>query len=244
MIKEKFLERDKVLIADMARNETLKKTSALWLSEASKYEYAYHFSWLGLPIIQLPQDIVAMQEIMWQVKPDLVIETGVAYGGSLIFYASMMEMLGGDGQVVGIDVDLKNENRSAIQNHPLYKRITIIDGSSIDSTVAQRVCELAQGKKSILVVLDSNHTYKHVLAELELYSKLVTKDSYLVVFDTVIEDMPDTFSPYKKWSENNNPKAAVRDFLKQNDRFVIDKFTEDKLLITASPDGYLKCIKS
>jgi cephalosporin hydroxylase len=188
---------------------------------------------------------MAMQEIIWKVKPDLVIETGIAHGGSLIFYASMLELIGGNGRVLGIDIDIRKHNRVEIERHPLVKRITMIQGSSTNEGVVQQACNFARGRrsKSVLIVLDSNHTHDHVLRELELYSPLVTQGSYLVVFDTIIEDMPRDFFPDRPWSKGNNPKTAVQEFLKTNDRFVVDKEIQNKLLITVAPDGYLKCIK-
>jgi cephalosporin hydroxylase len=184
-----------------------------------------------------------MQEIIWQVKPDLIIETGIAHGGSLIFYASMLELLGNNGQVLGIDIDIREHNRVEIEKHSMFKRITMIEGSSVDKDIAKQVYNFARDKKEILVVLDSMHTHDHVLRELELYSPLVTKDSYLVVFDTVIEDMPEDFFPDRPWGKGNNPKTAVWEFLKTNNRFIVDKEIENKLLITVAPDGYLKCTK-
>ena len=197
---------------------------------------------MGRPIIQFPQDIMAMQEIIWQVKPDFIVETGIAHGGSLIFYASMLELIG-EGEVLGIDVDIRQHNRVEIEQHPMFKRITMIEGSSIDEEIAKQVYDLAKGKSRILLVLDSNHTHDHVLKELELYSPLVTKDSYLVVFDTVVEDMPEDFFPDRPWGKGNNPKTAVWEFLKKNKRFKVDKDIEAKLLITVAPDGYLKCLE-
>lgn len=223
-------------------SEILKKTSQ-WFIESVKGRYSYNFSWMGRPIIQYPQDIVAMQEIIWQVKPRLIVETGIAHGGSLIFYASMLELLGQDGIVAGIDIDIRQHNRVEIEKHPMSKRIRMIQGSSIDKAVADQVYELAKGKSPILVVLDSMHTHDHVREELKLYSPLVTKDSYLVVFDTVIEDLPEDFFPDRPWGLGNNPKTAVHEFLKTNDRFEIDSEMDNKLLITVAPNGYLKCIK-
>jgi cephalosporin hydroxylase len=205
-------------------------------------KYTYNFTWMGRPIIQYPQDILAVQEIIWQIKPDLVIETGIAHGGSLIFYASMLELIGG-GQVLGIDVDIRQHNRVEIEQHPMFKRITMIEGSSIDSEIVKQVYGFAKDKSKILVVLDSNHTHDHVLKELEIYSSLVTKDSYLVVFDTVVEDLPEDFFQNRPWGKGNNPKTAVKEFLRSSDRFEVDKNLESKLLITVAPDGYLKCIK-
>jgi cephalosporin hydroxylase len=209
-----------------------------------KYRYSYNFNWLGRPIIQLPQDIIAMQELIWQVKPDLIIETGIAHGGSVIFYASILELIGKGGHVLGIDIDIRKHNRVEIEKNPMFKRITMIQGSSIDEDVARQVYEFAKGKNCVFVILDSNHTHEHVLRELELYSMLVTKGSYLVVLDTLIEDMPDDSFPDRPWGKGNNPKTAVWEFLKTNNRFVIDKDIENKLLITVAPDGYLKCIKT
>ena len=177
-------------------------------------------------------------------KPDLIIETGIAHGGSLIFYASMLELLGNNGQVLEIDIDIREHNRVEIEKHPMYKRITMIEGSSIDENVVQNVRDFAKDKKKVLVALDSMHTHDHVLKELELYSPLVTKGSYIVVFDTIIEDMPKDFFPDRPWSKGNNPKTAVWEFMKNNDRFEIDKKIENKLLITVAPDGYLKCTKN
>jgi cephalosporin hydroxylase len=214
-----------------------------WLVESAKVKYSYNFAWMGRPIVQYPQDMIAMQEIIWHVKPDLIIETGIAHGGSLIFYASMLELIGEQGQILGLDIDIREHNRIEIEKHKMFKRITMIEGSSIDEEIAQQVYELAKNKQRVLVVLDSNHTHEHVLKELQLYSSLVTKGSYLVVFDTVVEDMPADFFLDRPWGKGNNPKTAVWEFLKQNDRFEIDKAMEAKLLITVAPDGYLKCVK-
>jgi cephalosporin hydroxylase len=227
----------------IAADKGLCALSRRFFDEASRYKYSYHFEWLGRPIVQFPQDIVAMQEIIWRTRPELIIETGVAHGGSLIFYASMLELLGGEGRVIGIDVEIRPHNRSAIENHPLARRITLIEGSSTDPDVIQQAFAAAEGCSRVLVALDSNHTHDHVLRELELYSPLVTRGSYLVVFDTVVEDMPPDFFPDRPWGRGNNPKTAVHQFLRSNDRFRIDKNIETKLLITTSPDGYLECVK-
>lgn len=231
------------LIARMAADRELMDLKARVFNRSCEYNYSYNFSWLGRPIIQYPQDMMAMQEIIWQVKPDLIIETGIAHGGSLIFYASMLELIGGDSIVLGIDIDIRAHNRSAIEQHPMYHRIKMIEGSSIDEDVFAQVEAIAQSRQRILVSLDSNHTHDHVRREMELYAPFVKSGSYLIVFDTVVEDMPDTFFQDRPWSRGNNPKTAVWDFLKTNDRFVIDKGIEQKLLFTVAPDGYLKCVK-
>lgn len=240
---KQFVEGKKKDIIKMAGDQKIIELGRLFIKETLKYKYSYNFTWMGRPIIQFPQDIIAMQEIIWQVKPDLIVETGIAHGGSLIFYASMLELLGGDRQVLGIDIDIRKHNRKEIENHSMFKRITMIEGSSIDKGIAKQVWDFAKEKKKVLVVLDSNHTHEHVLKELKLYSSLVAKDSYLIVFDTIIEDMPENFFSDRPWSKGNNPKTAIWEFLKINERFKIDKEIENKLLITVAPDGYLKCIK-
>jgi cephalosporin hydroxylase len=239
----KFFAEVQKNIESLDQDSSIHGLSNIWLREVIRYKYTYNFTWMGLPIIQLPQDVFAMQEIIWRVKPDLIIETGIAHGGSLIFSSSMLELIGGEGQVLGIDVDIRPHNRVEIEKHPMFKRITMIEGSSIDKEIVKQVYNFAQDKRRVLVVLDSNHTHDHVLKELELYSPLVTKDSYLVVFDTAVEDMPEDFFPDRPWGKGDNPKTAVWEFLKTNKRFEIDKNMEAKLLITAAPDGYLKCVE-
>jgi cephalosporin hydroxylase len=241
-IKHFETERKK-RITEYERVDDFNDCSQQWLINAFKYKYMYNFEWMGRPIIQFPQDMIAMQEIIWQVKPDLIIETGIAHGGSLVFYASMLDLLGDDGQVLGIDIDIRKHNRQEIEKHPMYKRITMIEGSSIDEGVAQRVHDFVKGKNKVLVCLDSMHTHNHVLRELKIYSPLVTKDSYLVVFDTIVEDLPEDIFTDRPWGKGNNPKTAVLEFMETNDRFVVDKEIEHKLLITGVPNGYLKCIK-
>ena len=211
-------------------------------------KYCYNFSWLGRPIIQYPQDMIAMQEIIWDVKPDMIIETGIAHGGSLIFSASMLTLLEAcgeieNGKVLGIDIDIREHNKKAIEEHPLSKKITMFEGSSIDEEMIVRVQEFAKKGKKILVCLDSSHTHDHVLAELNAYAGLTSMGSYCCVFDTVIEDMPKDSFPDRPWGKGNNPKTAVWEFLKNNSNFVIDNNIENKLLITVTHSGYLKRVK-
>jgi len=240
--RDNFESRNSDFINQMREDERLAQLSRYWLEQSSKYEYSYHFSWLGMPIIQFPQDIIAVQELIWRIRPEVVIETGIARGGSLVLYASILELIGGSGKVIGIDNDIRKHNRIAIEQHPLSSRIELIEGSSTDSDVIHSVSKKAAGRKT-MVLLDSNHTHDHVLEELKLYSPLVTKDSYLVVFDTVIEDLPSELFSDRPWGKGNNPKTAVQEFLKTEDSFEIDKEIENKLLITVAPDGYLKCVK-
>lgn len=242
-MNQKFEKEKSENIHRLGTNADLRSLSNKWIADVSRYKYSYNFTWLGRPIIQFPQDIMAMQEIIWRVKPDLIVETGIAHGGSLVFYASMLELIGANGQVLGIDVDIREHNRSEIEKHPMSKRIAMIEGSSIGNDVVRRVYDFAREKQSVLVTLDSNHTHAHTLKELELYSPLVRKGSYLVVFDTVIEDLPENFFLDRPWGKGNNPKTAVWEFLKDNDRFEIDKDLEYKLLITVAPGGYLRCVK-
>jgi cephalosporin hydroxylase len=216
-----------------------------FITDTSRYKYSYRFSWLGRPIIQYPQDMIAMQELIWSIQPDLIIETGIAHGGSLIFSASMLELnaaCGGpqNAEVLGVDIDIRAHNRVAIEAHPLFKRISMIQGSSISPEIVGQVRAKAAGKQSVLVCLDSNHTHEHVLAELQAYAPLVSVGSYCVVFDTVIEDMPDEMFPDRPWGRGNNPKTAVREYLKSHPEFEIDKQIDYKLLISVAPDGYLK----
>jgi cephalosporin hydroxylase len=228
-------------------NERLKHAAHEFLKESVDAKYSYNFSWLGRPIIQYPQDIITMQEILWNVRPDLIVETGIAHGGSLIFYASILELIascgGGEGEVLGIDIDIREHNRQAIEAHPMSKRIKMIQGSSIASDIVAKVRAYANGKKRILVCLDSNHTHDHVLAELEAYADLTSVGSYCVVFDTLIEDMPDAAYPDRPWGKGNNPKSAVRQWLKSNSAFVIDHSIHNKSLITVGHEGFLKRIR-
>lgn len=230
-------------IRQLGESAQLHAASRKWVENAARLKYSYNFTWLGRPIIQFPQDIIAMQEIVWRVQPEMIIETGVARGGSLMLYASLLELIGGAGQVLGIDIDIRQHNRVAIENHPLAHRIALMQGSSIDEQLVANVREFTRGRERVMVVLDSNHTHEHVARELTLYAPLVTKGSYLVVFDTLIEDMPEDFFPDRPWGKGNNPKTAVWEFLKTTDRFVIDQEYNDKLLITVAPDGYLRCVK-
>lgn len=242
MKSEKFEKHNKNKIRTMMKNQDLQKISKKWFLKTYKYEYSYHFKWLGRPIIQYPQDIIALQEIIWKIKPDLIIETGIARGGSLIFSASMLELIG-KGSVIGVDIKIHSYNKKEIEKHVLFKRIKIFEGSSVDENIIKKITKIVKNKKKVIVILDSNHTHEHVLKELELYSKFVSNNSYLVVFDTVIDDLPNNIFNNRPWSKTSNPKSAIREFLKTNNKFVVDKEIDGKLLITAAPEGYLKRIK-
>jgi len=237
-------EIDERIVANGA-NQDLRATADALMQATIPARYSYNFSWLGRPIIQYPQDIVAMQELLWSIQPDLVVETGIAHGGSLILSASMLELnsaCGGpqNAEVLGVDIDIRAHNRAAIEAHPLSRRIKMIQGSSIAADVVENVKALAAGKQRVLVCLDSNHTHDHVLAELEAYAGLTSVGSYCVVFDTIVEQLPAQFFEDRPWGPGDNPWTAVHEFLKTHPEFEIDKKMDHKLLISVAPDGYLK----
>lgn len=252
-------EKEVAARLDNVPNETnLIESAAAFVLASTPPKYSYNFSWLGRPIIQYPQDMVAVQEIIWNVKPDLIIETGIAHGGSLILSASMLAQLDleeaikngttinpadSNRKVLAIDIDIRAHNREAIEAHHLSSRIQMIEGSSIDEDIASQVKEIAREYKNILVFLDSNHTHDHVLSELELYAPLTSVGSYCVVFDTIVEDMPEDMYPNRDWGPDNNPKTAVWEFLKSHSEYEVDSALENKLLISVAPEGYLKRIR-
>lgn len=242
-------------IAAQGQDPAMHQLGVDFVVRTQSYKYTYNFSALGRPIIQLPQDMVAMQELIWQIKPDLIIETGIAHGGSLILSASVLALIdyceaveqgtvldpkASKRHVIGIDIDIRAHNRAAVEAHPLAHKITMVQGSSIAAETVAKVRQLAQGYKTVLVCLDSNHTHAHVLDELNAYADLVTPGSYCVVFDTIVEDMPAGSYPDRPWDIGDNPKTAVHAFLPQHPEFSIDRSIQDKLLLTVAPDGYLK----
>ena len=240
----KFYNDRKDQISSNATNLDLQKAKNEFNLHSNLARYSYNFSWMGRPIIAYPQDMIAMQERIWEVKPDLIIEAGIAHGGSLVYYASILELIGEEGEVLGIDIDIREHNRELIQSHPMFKRIQMIEGSSIDISIANKVYDIARNKKRILLCLDSNHTHDHVLAELNLYARLVTKGSYCVVFDTIVEYLPkDYMIGGRPWNPGNNPKTAVDAFLNVNSDFQVDTSIDNKLLIGVAPGGYLKKIR-
>jgi len=228
-------------ISAQASDQKVQHLAREFFNESAKHKYSYHFSWMGRPIIQLPQDMIAMQELVWRIKPDLIIECGIAHGGSILYYASLLQLLG-HGEVLGIDVDIRPHNRQAIEEHPMAHRVTMLEGSSISPEMVAKVSKLAEGKK-VIVVLDSNHTHEHVLAELRAYAPLTSLDSYCVVMDTVVEDMPEDAFPDRPWGVGNNPRTAVWAYLKETEDFVIDAAVHDKLVITVARDGYLRRVR-
>jgi cephalosporin hydroxylase len=240
---QEFIDERQHRIASNETNDKLRQAASAFNLESNKAQYSYNFSWMGRPIIQYPQDMIAMQELIWRVQPDLIIETGIAHGGSLIYYASLLELIG-KGEVLGIDIDIRDHNRREVESHQMYKRITMLQGSSIDKSTVENVRKFTEGKNVIMVCLDSNHTHSHVRDELEFYAPFVTEGSYLVVFDTIVEDLPDNYLPGRAWSRGDNPKTAMFEFLNHHPEFIIDKDIDNKLLISVAPQGYLKRIKS
>jgi cephalosporin hydroxylase len=222
---------------DIYSEEGFGLLAELWVKSSWQYKISYELTWLGVPIIQLPEDILMMQELIYKVRPDIIVETGTAHGGSAVFYASMLELLG-KGQVISIDVEIRKHNRLAIQSHPMSKRITLIEGSSTDEDVLAQVRQLIRSQDAVLVALDSNHTYAHVQEEMEKYSKLVTPESYMVVFDGVMEILTDAPSGSPAWA-TDSPAAALRDFLAKHEEFEVDPYY-NRLGVTYCPDGFLR----
>ncbi len=254
---KKFYEESKKNIDAISKDNDLKDLSNKWIQKSAEHKWSYNFGWLGVPAIQFPNDTWAMQELIWDIKPDLIIEAGIAHGGSLIFSASMLAMLDyaeaaeknlslnpskSKRMVLGIDIDIREHNKKAIEGHQFSGLIKMIEGSSIDDLIISEVCKISSEYKTIMVCLDSNHTHDHVLAELNAYAPLVTEGSYCVVFDTGIEDMPAGSFPNRPWDKGDNPKTAVYEYLKSNTDFIIDKKISDKLAITVAPEGFLKRI--
>lgn len=232
-------EREKVALAGaMARDAAVKDLENELLTRIDKYNYTYQATWLGLPIIQSPADIVAQQECIWKSRPTVIIETGIARGGSLIFLASMLKLTGGR-KVIGIDVDLRPHNRDRIESHPLKSLITTLDGSSTDEKILEQVREILEPNDRVMVILDSNHTHEHVSKELQLYSQLVSEGHYLVVADTVVECIPEQMHRPRPWGKGNNPMTALTEFLAQNAAFIVDEEVDRKLILSCNPRGYL-----
>lgn len=252
---EVFKQENERSIQELSESSEIRLLTQRWIDEVARHRYTYLFTSLGRPIIQFPQDMVAIHELIWETRPDLIIETGIAHGGSLIHNASMLAMLDmcdaieahttidpsqSKRKVLGIDIDIRPHNRRAIESHPLASRIQMLEGSSTSPEVAEQVRSIARNYEKVMVCLDSNHTHEHVLAELQVYAPLVSSGCYCVVFDTIVDDMPDDFFANRPWGPGNNPKTAVHEYIKSTPGFSIDRRIESKLVITVAPDGYLK----
>ena len=249
-------ERDSRIHA-YANDAPFAAASRHWLEASMRRQYVYDFDWLGRPIIQYPQDMVAVQEIIWSTRPDVVVETGIAHGGSLMLSASLLALLDlcdatragtmldpskPQRRVIGIDIDIRSHNREAIESHPLANRIAMVEGSSVAPAVVQQVRQMVGAGKRVMVCLDSMHTHAHVMAELDAYAPLVAPGCYCVVFDTFVQDVPEDVFANRPWGPGNNPKTAVHEFLKMHSEFEIDTAMHNKLQVTVAPDGYLRRI--
>ena len=256
--EELFANEREQRIRSFASEPTLNSLAHDWVFHSMQQKYLYNFDWLGRPIIQYPEDMVAVQELVWKVRPTLIIETGIAHGGSLVLSASMLALLdycdaveqgkvldpsASKRRVIGVDIDIRSHNRNAIESHPLSHMISMVEGSSIELSTVDAVRKLATGHECVMVFLDSNHTHDHVLEELRYYGMMTSVGSYCVVFDTFVEDMPPRYFADRPWDKGNSPKTAVHAFVAENDQFQIDRSIDQKLLITVAPSGYLKRVK-
>lgn len=244
MVDEDFDQERREHRRALASDPAVGQLAHEFLAAANAHGYSYNFNWLGLPIIQYPADIVAVQELIWRIRPQAIVETGVARGGSLALSASILELIGGDGFVIGVELDLRDQNREALEAHPLAHRFRLVDGSSIEPAIVRQVEDVVGDRSPVLVLLDSNHTHEHVASELDAYSALVTPGSYIVVFDTVIEHLPADSFQNRPWGPGNSPMTAVAEFLaRPGCRFEVDEEFQAKLQITVAPGGYLRCVR-
>jgi cephalosporin hydroxylase len=237
----KFEKDKRENVIKQRQDQSLNKLAVSFIEKSDQYNYAYQWTWLGLPIIQMPEDIIITQEIIWDKKPDVIIETGIAWGGSIVMYASILELIG-KGNVIAVDKVLPQSNVDAIMQYPFSKRINLFEGSSTDPQVYEEIKKLIKPTDKVMVLLDSNHTHEHVFEELKVWSSLVTPGQYLVVSDTIIEDIPPQAHRVRSWGPGNNPKTALREFLKQTNRFNPDNYYNNKALATFTCEGYLECI--
>lgn len=241
--RQEFEDVKRTKALEMGNDAELKAKAVDLFEHSDRYDWSYQWNWLGVPIIQIPPDVVATQEIIWETRPQVIIETGVARGGSLIFYASILELIG-EGRVIGIDIDIRAHNRQSIEQHPMSRRIDLIEGSSIDDAMLADVRERIKGAERVMVILDSNHTHQHVYDELQVYAPLVSPGQYMIVADTIIEDIPPQEHRPRPWGPGNNPGTAAKAFLEENSDFELDPVVNAKLLVTSSYGGYLRRKKS
>ena len=241
--RELFEDNKRAQAIALGRDEQIFDAAANLVVAANKYDYAYLWTWMGVPIIQLPADVMATQEVIWSTKPDVIIETGVARGGSVLFMASLLELIG-KGKVIGVDVDIRAHNRDSIERHPMTKRVVLIEGSSTDQEVIAEIRAQIPDSASVMVVLDSDHSRDHVLAELRSYGPMVTPGCYLVVADTILGRLDYTQTPLNRsqvWLRGNEPLSALNAYLEETERFEVDPVLNGKLILSSSPGGYLRC---
>ena len=236
-----FQEWRKKLLASQSKDIQFKDLSSNWMQLAVDNKYSYQFDWLGVPIIQMPEDLILFQDIVYKTQPDLIIETGVARGGSVVFWASIQKLCGITGKVLGVDIEIRQHAKNAIFDSNFKDEIHLIEGSSVEDQVVNQVKNYVSQHKKIMVVLDSNHTHEHVLSELEIYSKFVTKDCFMLVLDTVIDDL--NIDPERSWGPGSSPKSAVKEFmLKNSSEFTREQSYEDRALLSVAPYGYWRKI--
>ena len=244
--REQYLENRKNKSISLGLDKKVFEQSKDLIYNLDQYDYSYLWTWMGIPIIQLPADIMATQEVIWKTKPDIIIETGVARGGSVLFMASILEMMG-NGQVIGVDIDIRKHNRESIESHPMSKRVTLIEGGSVDESILKQVRANIPDGARVMVVLDSDHSRDHVLEECRAYGPMVTKDCYMVVADTLVGHLDEKEAPQNRsqvWFKGNDPLTALQDYMLESDRFEIDLEINGKLVLSSSPGGYAHCIKN
>ena len=244
--REQYLENRKNKSFSLGLDKKIFEQSKDLIYNLDQYDYSYLWTWMGIPIIQLPADIMATQEVIWKTKPDIIIETGVARGGSVLFMASILEMMG-NGQVIGIDIDIRKHNRESIEAHPMSKRVTLVEGGSVDESILKQVRANIPDGARVMVVLDSDHSHDHVLEECRAYGPMVTKDCYMVVADTLVGHLDEKDAPQNRsqvWFKGNDPLTALQDYMLESDRFEIDLEINGKLVLSSSPGGYAHCIKN
>ena len=244
--REQYLENRKNKSFSLGLDKKIFQQSKDLIYNLDQYDYSYLWTWMGIPIIQLPADIIATQEVIWKTKPDIIIETGVARGGSVLFMASILEMMG-NGQVIGVDIDIRKHNRESIEAHPMSKRVTLIEGGSVDESILKQVRANIPDGARVMVVLDSDHSRNHVLEECRAYGPMVTKDCYMVVADTLVGHLDEKNAPQNRsqvWYKGNDPLTALQDYKLESDRFEIDLEINGKLVLSSSPGGYAHCIKN
>ena len=240
--RQQFLSDRKELIGGMAKDQEVAARNLDLLVASDKNGYSYMWDWLGVPIIQMPADIVAMQEIIWKTRPDVIVETGIARGGSAILHTSLLRLTGKPGKVIAVDIDIRAHNRETIESHPLGDGVTLIEGSSVDPVIIDKIRSLIPADSRVMVVLDSDHTHSHVLAELQLYSQFVTPGMYLIAADTFVEELPVQLHRPREWGPGDNPKTAVDSFLASAPDFKLDADLAAKMLMSSSAAGYLRRI--
>ena len=244
--REQYLENRKNKSFSLGLDKKIFQQSKDLIYDLDQYDYSYLWTWMGIPIIQLPADIMATQEVIWKTKPDIIIETGVARGGSVLFMASILEMMG-NGQVIGVDIDIRKHNRESIESHPMSKRVTLIEGGSVDESILKQVRANIPDGARVMVVLDSDHSHDHVLEECRAYGPMVTKNCYMVVADTLVGHLDEKDAPQNRsqvWFKGNDPLTALQDYMLESDRFEIDLEINGKLVLSSSPGGYAHCIKN